>query len=60
MTSSYIAGTGDQPLIEQFVRIFGHRPTPRELEQYQRARAGLSAQLPARLRRQAARMITRL
>ena len=64
MTTSYLAGHGDQALIHQFIRVFGHRPTPHELERYQRARAGLSAQqpaqLPARLRRRAARLITRL
>jgi hypothetical protein len=59
-TSYYTAGTGDQPIIEQFTRLFGHRPTPQELDLYQRARAGLAAQLPARIRRRAARMVTRL
>jgi hypothetical protein len=60
MTTSYPAGTGDQPLVHQFVRLFGHRPSARELQQYERARAGLAAHLPARIRRNAARMITRV
>lgn len=60
MTTSYPAGTGDQPLTSQFIRLFGHRPSTRELQQYERARAGLVAHMPARIRRHAARMITRL
>lgn len=60
MTTSYTAGTGDQPLIQQFIRLFGHRPTAQELQQYQRARAGLVVYLPARIRRNAARIVTRL
>ncbi|GAB7005633.1 hypothetical protein JCM18899A_31060 [Nocardioides sp. AN3] len=59
MTTSYTAETGDQPLIHQFIRLFGHRPTPYELERYERARARLSGHLPARIRRNAARLITR-
>ncbi|GAA1959877.1 hypothetical protein GCM10009798_19340 [Nocardioides panacihumi] len=60
MTSNYTPDISDQPLIRQFVRLFGHRPTPRELQQYERARSGISAQLPARMRRRAARMLTRV
>ena len=59
MTTSYSASTGDQTLTHQFIRLFGHRPSARELQQYERARAGLAAHLPARIRRNAARMITR-
>ncbi|MDH2416477.1 hypothetical protein [Nocardioides sp. CER19] len=59
-TSYYAAEAGDQSIVEQFTRLFGHRPTPHELEQYRRARAGLAAALPARIRRRAARMVTRL
>jgi hypothetical protein len=59
MATSYTTDI-DQPLIHQFIRLFGHRPTPLELERYQRARASLTGQLPARLRRHAARMVTRL
>jgi hypothetical protein len=60
VTTSYPAGAGDQSLTRQFIRLFGHRPSARELQQYERARAGLTAQMPARIRRNAARMITRL
>lgn len=60
MTTDYTTVTGEQPLVHQFIRLFGHRPTPAELLHYRRARAGLAAHLPARLRRHAARMITRL
>jgi hypothetical protein len=60
MTTSYIAENNDQLLTHRFIRLFGHRPTAQELEHYQRARASLSGHLPARIRRHAARLVTRL
>ena len=60
MTTSYTADGGDQPLVHQFIRVFGHRPTPPELERYVRARESLLAHLPARVRLRTARLITRL
>jgi hypothetical protein len=60
MTTTYMTDASDPQLIRQFVRAFGHRPTPQELQRYQIARTRLSAHLPARIRRGAARMITRL
>lgn len=60
MSTTYTTDRNDSQLVRQFVRAFGHRPTPQELQRYQIARTRLSAQLPARIRRGAARMITRL
>jgi hypothetical protein len=57
MTTSY---ADDQPIVDQFIRLFGHRPSAQELQRYEHARAGLSAHLPARMRRRAARLITRV
>lgn len=58
-TSYYTADTGDRTTVQQFTRLFGHRPTPQELAQYEHARAGLAVHLPARIRRRAARLVTR-
>jgi hypothetical protein len=65
MTTSHIAEPSDrsftdpdQALVHQYIRVFGHRPTPEELARYRRAQLGMAVQLPARLRRGAARIIT--
>ena len=50
----------DQALVRHFVRLFGHKPAPGELERYQRARSRVQLRQPARLRRGAAWLIVRL
>lgn len=60
MTADHPLGTSDQPLVHQFIRLFGRRPTPQELEQFQNARAAIAGERPLRLRHRAARLITRL
>lgn len=61
MTRSVPPSTPDprQVLERQFIRLFGHAPTPEELERYRRALTLLSLRRPGRLRRGAARFITR-
>lgn len=48
----------DQSTVHQFIRLFGHRPSPVELAAYERARADIQGRRPVRLRM--ARLITRL
>ncbi len=60
MTAPSLATAGEQPLVHQYIRLFGHRPSPEELERYRRAQGNVAAYLPSRLRRGAARLITRL
>lgn len=50
----------ERALVHQFIRLFGHRPSLDELDRYRSAHAGVAVHLPARLRRGAARLITRL
>jgi hypothetical protein len=61
MSTSYtVTDSDNQPLVHQFIRKFGYRPTPDELSRYERARVSLAVQIPARARRRAARIITRM
>ena len=46
--------------VHQFIRLFGRRPTEAELAKYRRAQARVRTRVPAKLRRDAARLITRL
>jgi hypothetical protein len=65
MTTSHVAEPSDrsrtdaeQALVHPYLGVVGHRPTARGPEGYRRAQLGMAAQLPARLRRGAARIIT--
>jgi hypothetical protein len=58
--SQILSDSDDQPLVHQFIRRFGYRPTPDELSRYEHARASLAVQIPARVRRRVARIITRM
>lgn len=58
--TNYMTESNAQQLSNQFSRVFGHPPTPHELERYQQARARLAEHLPARAKRRAALLITRL
>jgi hypothetical protein len=49
----------DQALVHQFIRLFGRVPTPTELERYERARTRVRLRLPHRVRREAARIVSR-
>lgn len=60
MPTSYKTEANTQQLTHQFNRVFGHPPTPEELERYERARSRLAEHLPARVKRRAALLITRL
>jgi hypothetical protein len=59
-TTIYKTDFAHQPLSQRFAQVFGHEPSTEELDRYRRARESLAAQLPARLRRRAALLITRL
>lgn len=50
----------DQPLVHQYIRLFGRRPTETDLLRYQQAQSRVTGRLPARVRRGVARVITRL
>jgi hypothetical protein len=50
----------DQPLVHQFIRLFGRVPTPAELDRYQRSRADAARRLSSRVRQRAAQLIHRL
>lgn len=62
MTATIDRAHDDSPLVHQFVRLHGRRPTSTELRDYRRS--GLVTQAQARhrygLRRWAARIIARL
>ncbi|HEY0888431.1 MAG TPA: hypothetical protein VGE38_02330 [Nocardioides sp.] len=58
MTATTPVDDRDQPLVHQFIRLFGHRPSAAELAAYARVRADLQARRPVRLKM--ARLITRL
>jgi hypothetical protein len=60
VSTNYWTEPSPQELSYQFSRVFGHSPTASELERYQRARTSLAERLPARVRRRAALLITRL
>jgi hypothetical protein len=60
MTTNKLARDVDAPLVHQFVRVFGRRPSAQDLQRYQSVRAGLALQAPPRLRVRAARIVTRL
>ena len=55
-----VASTHDQATVHQFIRLFGHVPSPGELERYERARSRVYLRQPRRLRRGAGRLIARL
>lgn len=59
MARSLPPSTPDPRLVQQFIRLFGRAPTPGELDRHRRARTRLSLRRPVRLRRGAARFITR-
>ena len=55
MTTSY-QNQGDQPLVHQFIRQFGHRPTAAELERFQATQAPDLAVI-GKMRQRLARLI---
>lgn len=60
MTATADEIVADTPLVHQFIRLHGRRPTPDELREYRRS--GLLAQMRVRhrMRTRVARIITRL
>lgn len=58
--TSYRTDPNTNQLTHQFGRVFGRQPTPEELERYERARSRLAEHLPARVKRRAALLITRV
>ncbi|GAB7007570.1 hypothetical protein JCM18899A_50450 [Nocardioides sp. AN3] len=51
--------TQDQPLVHQFIRRYGRRPTEEELARFEARRAEGTAVVTLGLRRQLARLITK-
>jgi hypothetical protein len=49
-----------QAVVYQFIRLIGRPPTPKELIRYQAVRSRAVLRHPGRVRRTAARIITRL
>jgi hypothetical protein len=60
VSTNYWTESSAQELSDQFNRAFGRTPTGWELERYQHARISLAGRLPARIKRRAAQLITRL
>ena len=59
MTATADRVLDDMPLVHQFIRVHGRRPTPEELRDHQRSGLLLYLQVRHGLRRRAARIITR-
>ena len=56
MTTSY-QPTSDQPLVHQFIRRYGRRPTPEELAELHAGRAPTTTTVRTTLRHRLARLI---
>jgi hypothetical protein len=50
----------DHVLAHQFIRLFGRRPSPSELERYRAAQARVRYRMRSRTRRRLARLISRM
>jgi len=60
MTATAERVADETPLVHQFIRLHGRRPTDAELRDYRRSGLLLQVEIRHRLRRRAARIITRL
>ena len=58
MTASYPT-QDDQPLVHQFIRRFGRRPTADELDRFQESQAAVGSAVRAKVRHRLARLIMR-